>query len=41
MAHSSSSVHDKYIHFDVESLRPYSEIIDKLLEGNLIERTGT
>lgn len=31
MAHSLHSVHDRYIHYDVESLRQYGEIIDTLL----------
>lgn len=31
MAHTLTGAHDKYIHHDVESLRPYAEIIDTLL----------
>lgn len=31
MAHSQASVHDRYIHHDVESLRAHSEVIDVLL----------
>lgn len=32
--HAAQSVHDGYTHFDVESLRPYSEIIDRILSGS-------
>lgn len=31
MGHGTGDVHDRYIHHDVESLRPFSEVIDEIL----------
>lgn len=31
MGHSTGSVHQRYTHFEVEHLRPYSEVIDRVL----------
>lgn len=41
MGHSTREVHDRYTHYDVESLRPYAEVIDRMLAGtNSSQATG-